>query len=285
MNTLKALGGAILAIVVLVASSILSSVISSLPMMFNVPMYICVVLWGILHLVITLLAVKLIYSKGFKLKPEEIGMSKIAVKPLYLVLAVVLPLMVCGSFFLFVKGEFVSGALDQDAKLTVIASTVYNCIAAPVVEEILFRGVMFGILKKRWNTAVAVIVPSVLFAAMHITEMEQFSAGDCIRLLVTGTAVGVLFSLIAVRTGSVWNGTVVHMVWNIFMAGGFLTIAPSLSEESLVTYVTGLQSGLVTGGAFGAESSVIALLGYVVAALLVAFAFKASAKHYRNAAV
>ena len=283
MNTIKALGGALLAIVVLVVSSILSSILSSLPMMLNVPMYICVVLWGILHLVIALLAVKLIYGKGFKLKSEEIGMSKIAVKPLYIVLAFALPLAVCGSFFLFVKGEFVSGGFDQEAKLTIIASTVYNCIAAPVVEEILFRGVMLGILKKRWNTAVAVIVPSVLFAAMHITEMEQFAVGDCIRLLVTGTAVGILFSLIAVRTGSVWNGAIVHIVWNIFMAGGLLTIAPSLSEESLFTYVLGSQSGLVTGGAFGAESSVIALIGYVLAALIVAFAFKTSVKSCRSA--
>lgn len=278
MNTVKTVSGTILAVVIMIVSSILSSIISGLPVLLNVPMWVCIILWGVLHLVIALLAVKLIYGKGFKCKAEEIGMAKGAVRPGYIILAVLLPVAVCGSFILFTHGRFVPGGLDTEAKLAVLASLVYNCIAAPVVEEVHFRGVMFGLLKKRWNKVVAAVVPSVLFAAVHITEMEQFDAGDCVRLLITGTAVGIMFSLIAIKTGSVWNGAVVHAVWNLFMAGGLLTIAPVPSQESFVTYVIDSGSSVLTGGAFGAESSVIALLGYAAAALLIAFAAKPSAK-------
>lgn len=45
-------------------------------------------------------------------------------------------------------------------------------------------------------------------------------------LLVAGTSVGIMFSLIVYESGSIWCSALVHGTWNIIMIGGILTIIP-----------------------------------------------------------
>lgn len=48
------------------------------------------------------------------------------------------------------------------------------CVAVPVGEEVLFRGLMFGGLRKHLNSRAALILTSVIFGAAHL---ELFSGG------------------------------------------------------------------------------------------------------------
>ena len=43
----------------------------------------------------------------------------------------------------------------------------YYGLAAGIVEEVIFRGVILGCLERRWNREIAVLVPSVLFGLVH----------------------------------------------------------------------------------------------------------------------
>ncbi len=278
MKTLKALGGALLAIVIMIASNILASVAASGLILINAPEWLAIAVMGILYIVFVLLAVRLIYVKAFKFKPAELGMPKPALKPACIVLAVLLPVVVCAAFFLFAKGEFVKASADGNRASLLAEGIVYNGIAAAIAEEVLFRGVLLNVFRKRWNTVVGVIVPSVIFGLIHITEMQEFNLLDCIQLVVAGTLVGIMFSVIAVRTGSVWNSAVVHSVWNLVMAGGIVKIGSAPSENALVNYVLNSKSFALTGGAFGVESSVIAIAAYAAVALILVFAWK-SEKH------
>ena len=268
-----------LAIVIMIASNILASLISSGIFLLNAPEWLAIAVMGILYIVITLVAVKLIYGKGFKFKFAELGMPKPAVKILSVILAVFLPAAVSGVFLLFVKGSFAASAMDSNTRASVLAEgIVYSSIGAAVVEEVLFRGVMMNLLKKRWNSAVGVIVPSVIFAAMHIMEMEEFKPLDVVQLLVAGTLVGIMFSLIAIRTGSVWNSAIVHAVWNLVMVGGILNIGGAASESALMNYVLDPKSFMLTGGAFGIESSVIAIIAYAAVIAFLLFAGRKGAQ-------
>ena len=274
MTTKKAIGGALIAIVVKFASDILASLAVGGLFLLGVPEWICIAVMGVLYLVTTLILVKLIYNKAFKLSKEEIGMKKSAPKPAYIILAAALPALVCG-ILLLTKGEFVMSAPDTQARLAAIAGITYNVIGAPVVEEVLFRGVIMNLLKKRWNTVVAVVLPSVLFGAVHIMGLEEPNPADCVQVVIAGTLVGIMFSLIALRTGSVWNGALVHAVWNLVMCGGILAIGAQPSEGSLVTFVMQSKSFLLTGGAFGAEASVIAIAAYLMVIIALAMSGKA----------
>jgi len=268
MNTLKTLGGAVLAIVIKLASDIAASLLASGLVLLNAPEWICMAAYSLIYIAAALLLVKLVFGKMFKFRLEELGLSKFSLKPVYVVLAFLLPAAVCGIYLLFVKGSYVPSEMDAGKKASALVFGVfYTAIAAAVVEEALFRGVLMNLLKKRWNTAVGVLVPSVLFGAVHIMEMENPNVLDCVQVVAAGALAGILFSLIAIKTGSVWNSMIVHSIWNLVIAGNILSIGAEPSESALVTYVLDSKSYAVTGGAFGIEASVIAVIAYVLALL------------------
>lgn len=86
--------------------------------------------------------------------------------------------------------------------------------------------------------------------------------------------VGIMFSMIAIESGSVWSSGIVHSLWNIIIIGGGLSIAESVDKYSVMTYVLNSKSFVFTGGEFGIESSCVALLGYVIVALVATYMIK-----------
>ena len=89
-------------------------------------------------------------------------------------------------------------------------SFVHHCIAAPVVEELVFRDAVQGLLQPLGPRA-AVCVQAALFAVQH-----GGAAGIAYALVL-----GVLLGTIRQRTGRVWPGWVLHTVNNllVFAAG------------------------------------------------------------------
>ena len=275
MSTKKTLGGVFAAFLLMILSVEVSGLLASGLVVIGVPVGICNIVMGILYLVITWFLVKILVKKLFKSRPEEMGMPKISIKFRYILLSVILPLAVTASYLLFVKGEFISSDMTGAGIFsTVTAGLFYTGIAAPFVEEIIFRGVMLNLLKKKWNTAVAVIFPSVLFGLIHIMEIESPTPSSMLLVAVAGTLSGIMFSLIAVKSGSVWNSGIVHAIWNIIIVGGGLTIAGAPAEGSIVTYVLRSDSMLLTGGQFGIESSLVALIGYLAVVSMILLSMK-----------
>ena len=85
---------------------------------------------------------------------------------------------------------------------------------------------------------------------------------SAVQLLLAGTAVGILFALIAYESGSIWSGALVHGVWNLFMVSQILSIGPEADASSIFSYVLEVKNPLLTGGDFGIEASVIAMMAY-----------------------
>jgi membrane protease YdiL (CAAX protease family) len=87
---------------------------------------------------------------------------------------------------------------------TVIPMLLVGIAAAPLSEEIAFRGYAMSLLRRRFSPTAALIITSVLFAAVHLTQ--GLSAP---KLLVYFLA-GLSFGFIALRTGSLLPAMVVH---------------------------------------------------------------------------
>ena len=103
---------------------------------------------------------------------------------------------------------------------------------------------------------------AVAFALLHVLGRELSFAG-ILQLLAAGTAVGVLFSLVAYESGTVWCGAAMHAVWNMVMIGGVLHIGPEPDGYALLNYVLDSASPLVTGGDFGVEASLPSIAVYL----------------------
>ncbi len=105
------------------------------------------------------------------------------------------------------QGCDISTGFGTDPVLGVLAIAVI----APVVEEITFRGFIFGGLRGRLGTTWAVVASSVVFALAH-----TLSVGGAILLLGPSLFVaGVALALVYEKTKSIYPGMVLHASFNL----------------------------------------------------------------------
>ena len=270
ISSKKAIGGSIAAILVLLVSQVVAQLLASVLVIIKIPTGICNIVAGVLYFVFTYFLLKVLMSKILKLNMADYGFAKIGLKFKWCLIAIVLPLIVTGVYLLFFQGKFVPSDMNGNQMFTTLSAGIaFTGIAAGFVEEMVFRGVILNLLKVRWNIWIAVIVPSVLFGLVHVIGMD-FSLGSCLLVILAGTMVGIMFSLIEIESGSVWNNGLVHAIWNIVIIGGGLSIGEEADSYSVMSYVLDSKAFAITGGEFGIESSVMALIAYIVVAV---FAF------------
>lgn len=97
-----------------------------------------------------------------------------------------------------------------------VASLAVMALLAPLVEEAVFRGLLYGWVAGRWGTTIAWFVSSILFAAAHIEPAHV--------LLVL--PLGLWFGWLRQRTDSLWPSLVAHMVNN-----GLAVVAAALIDQ------------------------------------------------------
>lgn len=224
MRTYKTLGGALAAILSLILTQLIAQGVADLLAMIKLPAGVCNIIAGILYAGLAYAALRLLCEKMLHEHPAALGMPKLHIQPRWAITAVLLPLAVTGCYLLLFRGTFVRADMRGGEMFSTLgAGIAFTGIAAGFVEEMVFRGVILNLFAQRWNKIVAVIVPSLLFGIVHILGTE-FTFGSCLLVILTGTMVGVMFSLIALQSGSVWNSGIVHAVWNIVIIGGGLSI-------------------------------------------------------------
>jgi membrane protease YdiL (CAAX protease family) len=91
-----------------------------------------------------------------------------------------------------------------------IALTLAVASIGPLVEELLFRGVLLSALLRRLRTAWAVLASAVLFALVHLPELHWlWYALPNLALL------GVALAWLRLRSGSLWPAVIAHACNNL----------------------------------------------------------------------
>ena len=96
---------------------------------------------------------------------------------------------------------------DSEYNLILALSFTSMVIAAPVVEEILFRGYILDAIREIHGDTVAILGSAGLFGLLHL---EPYVVG----MAALG---GVIYGWIRIKTGSLWPSIVSHMVWNFLV--------------------------------------------------------------------
>ncbi|MDJ1130752.1 CPBP family intramembrane glutamic endopeptidase [Streptomyces iconiensis] len=138
-----------------------------------------------------------------------------------------------------------------------LVATAGMMAGVAVTEEALFRGVVFRILEERTGTVVSLTVSSVLFGATHLVNTNATLWGT-LAIAMTG---GLMLSAAYVVTRSLWLPIGLHFAWNFTHAGIFgavLSGSGTAPHGLLDTTLSG--PSLLTGGSFGPEASLVALL-------------------------
>lgn len=141
-------------------------------------------------------------------------------------------------------------------------------LGAAVSEEIIFRGVLYRMTEEGLGSAAALLVSAFFFGFVHLANQGS-TAWSSIAIAVEA---GLLLGLIYVLTRTLWVCIGLHIGWNYFQ--GFVWGVPvsGVVEPSLLQSVRPGPEWL-TGGAWGVEASVVAvLLNLALAVVLLAAA-------------
>jgi membrane protease YdiL (CAAX protease family) len=78
-------------------------------------------------------------------------------------------------------------------------------IIAPILEELMFRGVLLRALLSKYSDKVSILISSILFALIHIHPVQMFGA----------LFFGLYFGYIFVKTKSLTTVVILHLIANL----------------------------------------------------------------------
>jgi membrane protease YdiL (CAAX protease family) len=109
--------------------------------------------------------------------------------------------------------------------ITLFLATLIS-FASGFGEEVAFRGYLQSRLAQRYNPTTAIVIVAVLFALLH----PFGNAIHPLLYLATAVLVGILFGTIFARTGLLWMGIALHVVWN-YLQMAIIAIRNSADER------------------------------------------------------
>ena len=101
---------------------------------------------------------------------------------------------------------FVQAVFDVDSVSTVMAASVYAVLGAPILEEVLFRGLMLPAMTKQLGIAMGITLNSVLFGLIHAADPWA---------IVPAAAIGIIACGLRVRSGSIGASVLFHSLNNL----------------------------------------------------------------------
>lgn len=102
-----------------------------------------------------------------------------------------------------------SSGMRLDRNIWLIAAT--SIIAAPLYEEILFRGLALDALRRAFSWPIAILATSVTFVSMHTIQSGPAGLTHTAALLAAGIALGWLRKM----TGSLMLCVLAHAIFNL----------------------------------------------------------------------
>jgi membrane protease YdiL (CAAX protease family) len=138
---------------------------------------------------------------------------------------------------------------------TVILPLLGMSIISGVVEELLVRGILFRIMEESLGTWLALLISALIFGLMHIANPNAtlWSA------LAIAIEAGIMLAAAYTLTRRLWLPIGIHFAWN-FVQGGIFGVAVSGNGVRGLLQSTLSGPALLSGGEFGAEASIFAVI-------------------------
>lgn len=132
-------------------------------------------------------------------------------------------------------------------------------------EEVATRGWLLTRIAARTNLPLAIVISSSLFGILHMGN-----AGVTFLSVLNIILDGVLAALLFLYTDSIWLVVAQHGTWN-YVQGNLLgfQVSGTGADASIFSFTMGAGPDWLTGGAFGAEGSIITTLVLLVSLVIV----------------
>lgn len=199
-----------------------------------------IVLIAFVASVLTMLLLMIFFRIRKKKLLQEANWNSISVKdiPYAIGLGVALVLFISFGFSLLPESllesynQF-SGMLMGELTVT---SIIYTVIAAPIVEEIIFRGLILSRLRKAMPLPIAIIISSLFFALAH----------GQLLWMTYAFILGCVLAIVDVKTDTIAISVIIHMLFNLLgMSSSIWAPKPSAVLYIILTVVGVLGTILI----------------------------------------
>ncbi|WP_229212119.1 CPBP family intramembrane glutamic endopeptidase [Duganella sp. BJB475] len=130
-----------------------------------------------------------------------------------------------------------------------------------MAEEMMFRGVIFGVIERSLGSKPAIVISALLFSLGHLPN-----EGISVLAIASLVAYGVLQAALYVKTRRLWICIGTHIAWNYCVSTVFSsTVSGHAATDGLLRGEL-VGDALLTGGVFGVEASLIVFLLIAAAA-------------------
>ncbi|HHQ6628400.1 TPA: CPBP family intramembrane glutamic endopeptidase [Serratia fonticola] len=140
--------------------------------------------------------------------------------------------------------------------LSYMVPAIAMALSSSVYEELLFRGVLYRSIEQWFGSWAALVVSSLVFGLSHLLNKQGTLEGA----LFIALEAGVLLAAAYMLTRQLWLSIGFHMAWNYTQSAIFSSIVSGNNDQQGLIRSTISGPDWLTGGAFGVESSILALL-------------------------
>lgn len=146
--------------------------------------------------------------------------------------------------------------IDGLNPLSYMIPAIAMAISSSVYEELLFRGVLFFSIEKWCGSWAALVVSSLVFGLTHLINPQGTVEGA----LFIAVEAGILLAAAFMLTRRLWLSIGFHLAWNYTQSAIFSGIVSGNDAREGLIRSTMKGPDWLTGGSFGVESSVLALV-------------------------
>lgn len=167
-----------------------------------------------------------------------------------------------GFLLLWLSNWIRVDSIDWNASL--FFGFAFMFLIQSTMEEVLSRSYLIPAIENKFGKWVAVLLSSILFCILHLFN-PNIALLPILNLFMAGALLGLLY----IRYRSIWAPIGLHAAWNFFQ-GSFFGFEVSGIEVYSFLNTTEQGPDIITGGVFGFEGSILALLMLTTASWIIA---------------
>ena len=122
-------------------------------------------------------------------------------------------------------------------------------VLAPVMEEVLFRGILLESVRSKHSAGRAIVVSALMFGVIHLIPQQ----------VVNAFAIGLILGYIYVRTESLWPVIVIHALNN-----AMAYVIMQWSDGANITVRSLIENNTVYAVVYGVSLAALVASGYMV---------------------
>ena len=128
-------------------------------------------------------------------------------------------------------------------------SVLMLAVLAPVMEEVLFRGILLESVREKYSSGRAIVVSALMFGVIHIIPQQ----------VVNAFVIGLILGFIYVRTDSLWPVIIIHALNN-----AMAYVIMQWSDGANITVRSLIENDTIYAVVYGVALVVFVVSGYMV---------------------